>query len=211
MRPRWIWLGAALLYALFSTWYVGCQSPLQPEEIDGYLARFETRGEAADAERLSTMRAFLEADDGREFFMLNLLRLREGPVEMPGEAGEHRAGEVLERYTGFFMPRLLRRAGHPAFFGRAAGSYVEHWGVPPDPGWSVGAAVRYRSRRDLMELATDPAFRGFHDYKLAALANTLAFPVTPGGVLIGPRLWVALVLALFAALLHLAVGRRPRA
>jgi hypothetical protein len=101
------------------------------------------------------------------------------------------------------MPALLRRAGHPALIGRAAGSYVERWGVEPDPGWSVAGVIRYRSRRDMMELATDPAFEPAHAFKIAALANTLAFPLSPAFVVAGPRIWVALVFALLAALGHL--------
>ena len=38
-----------------------------------------------------------------------------------------------------------------------------------------------------------------------AMANTLAFPVAPATLLLGPRVWVALLLALLAALGHLAV------
>ena len=60
----------------------------------------------------------------------------------------------------------------------------------------------------MMELATDPAFEPAHAYKIAAIANTLAFPVAPPVLLFGPRVWVPLVLALLAALGHLALRRR---
>ena len=64
--------------------------------------------------------------------------------------------------------------------------------------------MRYRSRRDLMEIATNPAFSGRHEFKIAAIRKTLAFPIDPWGQLGDPRL----VLGLVVAVLALAVGRR---
>ncbi len=207
MRSWWIWGVALLLYGAFSLWYNNLSGPLSAAEIDSYLERFETSADRPDRERLAVVRAFLEADDGGEFFMLNLIRFHEGPVADPGSGERQPARRVLEGYTDHFMPELFKRAGHPAFGGRAAGGYFEHWGVEPDPGWSFGAAIRYRSRRDMMELATDPAFEPAHAYKLAAMANTLAFPVAPAFQLFGPRVWVALMLALLACLGHLTTRR----
>ena len=80
MSPVWIWAAAVLLYAAFSVWYVGLRGPLSKQEVEAHLARLAGTGLAVDAQRLARLRAFLEADDGREFFMLNLIRLRPGPV-----------------------------------------------------------------------------------------------------------------------------------
>lgn len=205
MSALWIWGAAALLYALFSVWYVGLRGPLSRDEIDAYLEALRSRVAEPDPQRLAAVRAFLESDDGREFHMLNLIRLHEDPVKDPETGGLRPAPDVLGVYTRHFMPRLFLRAGHPAFLGRAAGGYVESWGVEPDPGWSMGALVRYRSRRDMMELATDPRFDPAHAFKIAAMSHTLAFPVAPGAVILGPRVWVALLLSLLAALCHLAL------
>ena len=84
---------------------------------------------------------------------------------------------------------------------------VEHWGVEPDPGWSMAGVIRYRSRRDMIELATDPAFAPAHAFKIAAMSHTLAFPVAPGFTVLGPRVWLALVLGLLASLGQLLLGR----
>lgn len=213
MKAVWIWVAALALYGLFSLWYVGLRGPLTPEEIEGAMARLAALDTAPSSARLAAVRRFLEADDGREFFMVNLVRLQPGLVAEPGSSsGETRpAREVLERYTGWFMPALLRRAGHPAFFARGAGGYVEAWGVEPDPGWSFAGVIRYRSRRDMIELATDPRFGPAHAFKLAAIERTLAFPGAPGFAVLGPRVWMALLLALLAALGHvLALTRGAR-
>jgi hypothetical protein len=205
MPALWIWGAAAVLYAAFSLWYSNWGGPLSRAEIEGYMPRLVARPEGRDPERMSALRAFLESDDGGELFMVNLVRLQPEPVALPGSAEMAPASAVLERYTRPFLGGALRRAAHPVFFGPAAGSYLEHWGVEPDPGWTFSGIVRYRSRRDLIELATDPGFSSIHAYKLAAIANTLAFPVAPSRLHLGPKLLVPLVLALSAALAHLAL------
>ena len=66
--------------------------------------------------------------------------------------------------------------------------------------------MRYRSRRDMMALATDPAMRDMHILKSVSTAQTFSFPSQPLlSLALLPRVAVALVLALLAALLHLAV------
>jgi hypothetical protein len=57
----------------------------------------------------------------------------------------------------------------------------------------------------MIELATDPAFEPAHVWKVAAMANTLAFPLRPTFVIVGPRVWLALGLALLATLGQLAL------
>jgi hypothetical protein len=205
MSGFWVWAPAVLIYGAFWFWYVGLPQPLTRAEIDAHMATLAASGIDATPEQLATLRAFLEADDGREFFMLNLVRINQGPVVAPGATEASDARAVLDGYTRHFMPALFRRAGHPAFFGRAAGGYVEQWNVAPDPGWSFGAAIRYRSRRDMIELVVDPRFANAHEFKAAAIATTFAFPTSPGFVMIGPKIWVGLVLSLFAALAQLTL------
>jgi len=202
-----IWAAALLLYGGFLLWYTNLRGPLTPAEIATYSERLGAVSHL-DPERRAILRDFLESDDGGEFFMVNLIRMHEGEVEAPGSSERAPAAQVLESYTGEFMPALFLRAGHPVFAGPAVGRYVEHWGVEPDPGWTFAAVIRYRSRRDLVELVVDPAFEPAHRYKLAAIANTLAFPVAPARAFVGPRVWVGLVLGLLAALTHLAVRSR---
>lgn len=205
MSGLWIWLGAATLYVAFRAWYDNWRGALTPQEIDRFL---EKAAETALAEPndLRTLRAFLEADDGREFVMLNLVRLSPEPLPHP-VTGEPTAPErLLREYIRGFLPVLIRHAGHPALQAAKIGGYVDAWNVPADPGWTMMGYVRYRSRRDMMELATDPRFTAAHPFKAAAIPATFSFPTSPRVMLfIGPRLWVALLLALAAALAHLTL------
>lgn len=207
MNALWIWGVALFAYGAFSLWYVGLRGPLAPEEIEAHMARVAQAPMAVSERQLAALRAFLEADDGREFFMLNLVRMHSNPVAAPGAATPARPSEVLEGYTHHFMAALLRRGGHPAFFGRAAGGYLEQWAVSPDPGWTFGAAIRYRSRRDMIELVNDPRFADAHAFKTAAIESTFAFPAAPAFVVVGPRVWAGLALALVAAMAQIFLRR----
>jgi hypothetical protein len=71
--------------------------------------------------------------------------------------------------------------------------------------------VRYRSRRDIMEIATNPDFADAHQFKVDAMAQTIAVPVEPFLNLASPRWWVAGGLITLGALLQLLLrGRRPQ-
>jgi hypothetical protein len=192
---------------VFSLWYNNWSGPLLPSEIAQYTEQLAALPEGQDPERRAAFRRFLESDDGGEFFMVNLARLQPQPVAIPGSPEKVPAAEALSRYTRPFLGGALRRATHPVFLGPAAGSYVEHWGVGPDPGWTFAGIIRYRSRRDVAALVSEPRFGDMHAYKLAALSNTLAVPVAPSRFHIGPRLLVPLVLGLLASLAHLMLGR----
>ena len=101
---------------------------------------------------------------------------------------------------------LLRRGGVPALHAVKIGGYFDAWKVPPDPGWSLIGLMRYRSRRDMAALAIDPRFTQSHPFKAAALEETFSFPTAPRfALLVGPRVWVGLVVALAAALLQLVL------
>jgi hypothetical protein len=199
-----LWFAALTLYAAFTFWYVNTKGALRLGEVDAFLEKFE-QIEGMTPETLKAGREFLESDDGGEFVMVNLLQMAPSPVVPPGGGEPQTASEVMGRYTSHFMPALFRRAGHPIFMGVTAATYLDQWNVAPDPGWTATGLIRYRSRRDMADLAVDPAFDDAHKYKIVALASTAAFPVIPMLRVVSPRLGVGLVLALVAALTHIAV------
>ena len=113
MSALWIWLGAALCYAAFRLWYDNWRGPLRADEVERFIAAFrETPG--AELNDLDTLRAFLAADDGREFYMLNLVRLSGADVPHPKTGAPTRAATLLREYIRGFLPTLSRHGGHPA-------------------------------------------------------------------------------------------------
>lgn len=201
----WIWLPAALAYGLFVGWYENWRGPLRRGEIESYMARLQGTP-TAEHNDLAVLREFLHNDDGREFVMLNLVRVAPGQAPHPETGEPTRSADLLQAYTRAFLPELIRRGGHPAIVSRKVGGYVDAWRVEPDPGWTIVGYMRYRSRRDMMELVVDPRFVAMHPFKMAATAETFSFPTQPMMMLfVSPRVWVPLVIALAAALAQIGV------
>ena len=206
-----VWIPAIIIYGLFLGWHQNWGGPLSTVEISNIMQRLEASEVGASGRNeIQTMRKFLEADDGREFYMLNLVRVDPGEVKGP-DGVVRPAREVVEGYTKMFMPSLFARGGYPAIVARKQGGYFDAWGVEADPGWTIIGYMRYRSRRDLAELVLDPRFGGAHDFKFAAMPNTFSFPTQPELMALpSPQIWVAALLALFASFGQIAwllVGR----
>lgn len=199
-----IWGSALALYTLFRLWYDNWRGPLTRDEIAAYLAKLDGRSDTTP-EAVEAVRRFVEADDGRDFLMFNIVKATLTPVADP-QTGEMVPGvNLLKRYARQFTPVLIANGGHPAMIRRKIGGYMDSWATEPDPGWTIIGLMRYRSRRDMMNLIIDPRFEAAHPDKLAGTLATFSFPTMPmGGLYVGPRVWLALVCTLVAALTHLA-------
>jgi hypothetical protein len=199
-----IWVTALLAYLAFRLWYDGLRKPLTAEDVGKYMRLLE-QSDNFDATDLAVMKEFLEKDDGKEFIMVNLLQFNASPVKHPDTGRDARADSVLQEYFKPFMGQVVRRAGHPVITGRAVGGYLEAWNTPSDPGWHAAGLIRYRSRRDFVELSfANSKFQDIHKYKIAALKQTFAFPSqTQMNLYASPRVTVAMALALLAATLQL--------
>ena len=205
---RFVWPAAAILYLAFIGWYDGLRGPLDSDEIDAYIEAVEGSGFRED--RLSLLRKFLEEDDSEDFVMVNAILLRDPPLLVEGIEPGDTAREALDRYMAYMMPALLSRASHPVFLGQAALPAIEIWGIEDGDDWSMTGLMRYRSRRDMMDIVANPDFHASHEFKIAAIEKTIAFPVTPYTQIGGPRIVVALFLVSLAAITHLILGsRRP--
>ena len=195
-RTRWIWLVLAVLYAAFFGWYTSFGGPLTAQEVDQYMTLFAEREDPPPPETLTLLRRFLEEDTGDDFVMINVIDMYDEPLPMEGVEPGETSDEVLDKYMAYMMPALLARASHPVLYGTAANSAMDLMNADGMEKWTTGAGMRYRSRRDMMEITVNPAFRGSHDFKIAAMAKTIAFPVDPWFQLGDPRLVLALLFGL---------------
>jgi hypothetical protein len=191
-----IWATAGLIYALFWWWYVGFRPKVTPVEVEQTMGLFKTEGGWTDQQR-ENLRNFLANDDGKDFVMVNLLLLNRPQKE---------SREKLAKYQKIFLGSLLRKAGHPVMVAMAASGNVENVACDQDEGWGAAGMIRYRSRRDLMEMLPATIGSEHHGLKLAALERTFAFPASPWFLFGGPKLLAPLVIALIAALAHLAAS-----
>jgi hypothetical protein len=105
-------------------------------------------------------------------------------------------------------PAQFSRACHPVFFGRAVFYALDLTGIQGAEVWDQGALFRYRSRRDRMEISTNPKFSERHDYKIGALQKTIAFPVETSLYYSDLRFMLALILFALVSFIDLLLYRR---
>ncbi len=195
MIPSTIWTIAVAAYALFWFWYVGFRRKVTPLEVEQTIQLLDTHNFGTTQQR-AHLRRFLTNDDGRDFVMVNLLHLK-APL------GESR--EKLEAYQKIFLGALLRKAGHPVMMARAASGNLENVAADQMDDWTAAGMIRYRSRRDFMEVLPATVGSAHHGLKLESLEKTFAFPASPWFMLGGPRIVVALGIALIAACVQLSL------
>jgi hypothetical protein len=194
-RTHWIWAILVSLYVLFFSWYTSFGGPLTEEEIAHYISLAESGEPAATPERIARIRKFMEEDTGDDFVMINVIDMYDTPLQVEGVELWESSEDVLAKYMEYMFPQLFKRACHPVLFGTAAANAMDIMNADGMERWSTGAGMRYRSRRDMLDIAMNPEFVASHDFKIAAMAKTIAFPIDPwiqGG---DPRFVLALILA----------------
>ena len=193
-----IWFLPALFFALFLFWYTPTGGPLSDVEIDNFIVKMEENGSSREA--IAMIRQFGEEDTGKHFIMINNIDYNETPGNVVGAAPGENAQQLMDRYMGHMIPAMLSRGSHPVMMGPAAYRSMDVIGVEGVDIWDMGGLVRYRSRRDFLEIVTDPAFSGKHHFKAAALEKTIAFPVEPDFNLGDARLLIGRLLLSLTAL-----------
>lgn len=203
--PRVLVAVLALAYGAFVAWYGGRGEPLTAAETDALFARIAERASREpnpDGHLRDHLRTLVASDDGNEFFMVNLIRYRE-KAQYP--AGYDYPGNALDadlRYGRAIMPYLLKHGGVPVFLGEAQGRFLHEAG---DAEWHRVAVVRYRSRRDLLEMVAELAGRDVAVHKWASIERTQVFPVQPLFSFVAVRGSVAALLVGLGLLVHVAL------
>lgn len=203
-----LWLVPAALYVLFVAWYTDFGGPLSDAEVDDLVAVLEERG--ANPETIAKLEGFLRNDSGRQFLMLNAIDMNDNPPDVEGAAPGENADQLMARYMEHMLPELLKRASHPVILGDAVYTAIDVVGIENAEQWTGGAMFRYRSRRTFMDIVSHPAMAGKHEFKLAALDKTIAYPIETQIYFGDPRLLLGLLLLAVTALLDIALFR-PKA
>lgn len=198
----------ALAYLIFFCWYTSFSGPLTETEIDRYVGMLRANG--ASEARISQVTQFMREDTGDDFVMLNTLDMADHPPDLPATGHSATPDALMDHYMEFMYPELFARASHPIFFGDVVFGPLDTVAVDQPPAWDRAALMRYRSRRDMMEISTNPAFSARHDYKAGALDRTLAYPVEASINPADPRFLFAMILLLIALVTDLMVGTHAR-
>ena len=116
------------------------------------------------AEGLARLRAFMEEDTGDDFVMVNVIDMYDTPLQIDGDEPGDTSEQVLGKYMAYMYPALFSRASHPVFAGQAANTAMDLMNADGMESWTQGAGMRYRSRRDLFEIAElEPRVDGKRD------------------------------------------------
>ena len=197
-----IWLTASALYLAFLYWYINWSGPIAAEEIGSYIEKF-SKGSGAAHTDADVVRRFMEEDDGKEFVMQNFVTLHSGKMSHPVTGEQVNPQDVLAGYFKPFAKELFKRGGHPVFMTRKVGGYIDSWNCDKDPQWVATAMMRYKCRRDLIELASDQRFSDIHIFKTSAIDKTVSFPVQiTMSFFLRPRFYVPLGLVWLASMAH---------
>ena len=196
MTPLLIWIIASIIYAVFFCWYIGFKKVITAAEVDSAMAIYDSHTALTDKQK-THLRHFFSRDDGKDFVMVNLIQLKEP---------KHESSAKLTTYQRVFLSALIRRAGHPILISQAASGNIENLACHEKNSWTAAGMVRYRSRRDLMEILPATIGSEHHVLKLSALDKTFAFPASPWFIVGGPKPLTPLVIALIATVTQLSVN-----
>jgi len=192
-------LALFLVYVVFFYWYTSFGGPLTEEEIAHYKGVVTQVAEAqGNPERVAVWEEFMRGDTGDDFVMINVIDMRDTPLQIQGVEPGETNDEVIAKYQTPFLGRAALSAAHPVLMGFAAAPAVDIWGIEGADHWDRGGLVRYRSRRDLMkqiETIHEGGGDGVHAFKVAAIEKTIAYPLDPWFQLGDPRFVFALVFA----------------
>ena len=201
-----IWFIVLIFYTIFFCWYTNLKGPLSTEEIDYYVERLIENG--SSPENIKKVKKFLKEDNGKDFYMFNMLDFSDNPPELPETGPEASAVDLINYYMEYMFPELLSRACHPIFAGKMVFQALDLTGIENAELWDQGAIMRYRSRRDMMEITVNPIFSARHNYKIGALDKTIASPVEADMILVDFRFLLALILFSITALIDLVFYRK---
>ena len=200
-----IWISLLVIYAGFFLWYTDMGGKLDEEEIEFFLEKLEENASVnSDDSRtqISRIKRFMEEDTGRQFLMVNNIDINENPEDVEGAEPGESAESLLDRYMEHMYSQLIKRACHPVFAGYAIHPSMDIVGIEGAEIWDQAALMRYKSRRAFMEVVTHPNMLSKHDFKVAALEKTIAYPVETALYLSDPRFLLAMILIILGLFLQ---------
>ncbi len=196
------------LYLAFLAWYGGKCKPLSQAEVETLLLEMQRRAgklgqNDEESPILQEFRDLAKSDDGREYYMVNLLKFRKKALYPEGSSFGDDPLAANKRYNQAIIPLLLKHGGHPVFLGQVQGRFIHPDG---NDDWDQVGIVRYRSRRDMFNMAIEIAGHRVDIHKWASLEKTQVFPVKPVVNLTFIKATAAVFLFLIAALVTLILG-----
>ena len=211
------WFILIFIYCTFFVWYTDLGGKLDSDEIATYLVKMQDNREAvgfsspAEKERAKEqgviIEEFMREDTGRQFFVVNNIDMSENPQDVEGAQPGEDADQLMSRYMEHMYAELFKRASHPVFLGNAVSPAIDIVGIENAKSWDSAALMRYKSRRAFMEIVSNPKILGKHEFKIAALNKTIAYPVETVIYLSDPRLLLGFILIIIGLIIQLRIKK----
>lgn len=169
-----------ILYLIFWAWHSQGGGKLTKAEIDQCIANIEKLPlpEEAVETFIARLRPWAEADDGKPFYMFNLMHFFPRLQPFPGAPDFKGTPEQANaHYEKGLMWLWLSHASYPTFIGAPQAKNLIN--IQPERTWDNMTVVRYPSRRTFLKLISDPAYAPLTPYKFIALELDLV-PVSKG-------------------------------
>lgn len=183
-----LWIGLGMAYAPLIAWHQPLRGPLTEADVRAaFGGRYEQMRQSEDAQARAFLDFFL-TDDGRPFFMVNMNALPEQTPDVE---------DAARQYGSFIMLRLLPSASYPVMSTDVITGLTNSLGVDLAP-FDRLVVVRYRSRRDFLEIVATSEFRREVGSKGASLDGWYSAPS-----IIGPTLSLPVVTLCFLMLIGL--------
>jgi hypothetical protein len=178
-----------ILYLAFWAWHSPGVHKLSKGEIDHYMAIIEKLPLPQEEVQAiaARLRRWTEADDGKPFYMFNLIHFFPQVRTFPG-APEFQG--TPQESNAYYMKRLrwlwLSQAAYPIFDGVPQAENLIT--MQPERTGGRVTVVRYPNRRTLLKLVSDPAYAAVEPYKFMAMELDLV-PVS-GRIVIPDLRWL---------------------
>jgi hypothetical protein len=126
-------------------------SPMTSTEVDEYIEKINQLSETLGGEPdIKQLKEFFYSDDGEAFYTVNLYKYHDEVRSMTSDADSLSGLEVYDRFSAVMIKLLFKNHSYPVF-----GS---NWLDLSDNDWDRIVIVRYRSRKDMAEIYSDPKF-----------------------------------------------------
>ena len=199
-----IFIVGAILIILLQLWYKGLQKPLSKKEIETHLAYFQQHPQKHTD--IEVFKQFMLKDDGKEICMANFVSLHQGNITHPITGQEVDAYNAVQDYMKKLLGIVAKKACHPIYVAYKVGGHVDSWGSDDDIDFRGLQMMRYRSRRDFIELMLHPNLEQGLAIKFAAIAKTISYPVQiQFSTFLRPNVWLSLIILLICCLLQIGL------
>ena len=191
------------MYFAFLIWYSGSGDKMTPTEIKrgiDTLKAYALENEEVSSfygtdNTIDSLNTMALTDDGGEFIMVNLIKYRDIAKYPENSKWSNDTDPMIAEQRYFEGLKMFRKVGHPIFFSKVVSKFIDD----SDSGeWDVVILVRYRSMRDLFNMAIDAAVSGNSIHKWASIEKTNVFPVKSQISLFLPKFFITLLFLLVA-------------